>query len=258
MLLFTVLAIRLDGMGMPVLGAMGLFAALAAGLLIPYLRLRHPRSAGPGGQPLARPGRRGAPRRGPARASAPCGWTTPTSYPRPDFFSYVYDADTGRAAFEATDRDSWSRPLLRERASGPTSSSAPFATFSGWRAPAPALDLAGPAARAAGSHDRRDDDDAAHAPDALRAAPTRPRSHLRTPGPITAASVQGQTIAVNRTMREGRAQAAVRRAAAIPASSWSSASAATALPARPPGTTRRAFPRGWTCRRARPTRCPPP
>ena len=27
---------------------------------------------------------------------------------------------------------------------------------------------------------------------------------LRTPGPITAASVQGQTIAVNRTMREGR------------------------------------------------------
>jgi hypothetical protein len=38
MLLFAVLALRLDGMGMPILGVMGLFATLAAGLLIPVLR----------------------------------------------------------------------------------------------------------------------------------------------------------------------------------------------------------------------------
>ena len=43
MLIFTVLAFRLDGMGLPAVGIMGLFTALAAGLLVPHLA---PRLAG--------------------------------------------------------------------------------------------------------------------------------------------------------------------------------------------------------------------
>ena len=201
MLLFTVLAIRLDGMGMPVLGAMGLFASLAAGLFIPYLRLGIPGRRGVAGSRWL----------GPVSAAllavvllgfGALRLDYSASYPRPDFLSYVYDAGTGRAAFEATDRDSWSRPLL-ENAQRADVELSPFATFSGWRAPAPALDLAGPrlvqqARTTEGTATR------------LRMRLTSPRGadaaaiDLRTPGPITAASVQGQTIAVNRTMRDGR------------------------------------------------------
>ena len=201
MLLFTVLAIRLDGMGMPVLGAMGLFASLAAGLFIPYLRLGIP----------GRRGLAGSRWLGPVSAAllavvllgvGALRLDYSASSPRPDFLSYVYDADSGRAAFEATDRDSWSRPLL-EKAQRADVELSPFATFSGWRAPAPALDLAGPRL----VQQARTTEGTATS---LRMRLTSPRGadaaaiDLRTPGPITAASVQGQTIAVNRTMREGR------------------------------------------------------
>jgi hypothetical protein len=196
MLLFAVLALRLDGMGMPALGVMGLFAALAAGLLIPWLR-----------PPIEGLGSRWVVPAGAALialvliAAGALRLDYSARYPRPDFFSYVYDAATGRAAYEASDRESWSRPLLEHARRG-NIELGPFAVFPGWRAPAPALDLAGPrlvpAARTANGTTTT-----------LRLHLTSPRGaeaaavHLRAPGPITAASVQGRPIAVNRTMRDG-------------------------------------------------------
>ena len=141
MVLFTVLAIRLDGMGIPSWARWACSRRWPPDCSSRTCGWASP-APGPGGQPLARSGRRGAPRRGPAGFGA-LRLDYSASNPRPDFLSYVYDAGTGRAAFEATDRDSWSRPLLvnAQRAEVELS---PFATFSGWRAPAPALDLAGP------------------------------------------------------------------------------------------------------------------
>ena len=147
MLIFTVLAFRLDGMGLPAVGLMGLFTALAAGLLVPHLE---PRLAG-----TARAARAAAgSRRSPPRRSRWClsrlawrGSAMTRAYPRPDFVSYVLDADTGRAAWEAGDRESWTAPLLRNAREAEVEL-APFSTFSGWRAPAPAVDRPGTRARA--------------------------------------------------------------------------------------------------------------
>ena len=253
MLLFAVLALRLDGMGMPVLGVMALFAALAAGLLIPWLR-----------PPIEGRGRRGGRWVVPAGAAlialvliaaGALRLDYTDRYPRPDFFSYVYDADTGRAAYEAGDRESWSRPLLEHARRGDIELG-PFAVFPGWRAPAPALDLAGPrlvpAARTADGTTTT-----------LRLHLTSPRGaeaaavHLRAPGPITAASVQGRPIAVNRTMHDGELKLDYS-ASRGRASTSSSPCAGTAPSGPPPATTPRDSRTGWTSPRVRPTRCPRP
>jgi hypothetical protein len=129
MLLLAVLAIRLDGLGLPILGAMGLFAALAAGLFLPLARLPVAGVAALLGVALI--------------AVGALRLDYSERHPRPDFLSYVYDADRGRAAWEAGDRDSWSRPLLA-RARAADVELSPFATVAGWRAPAPVVPLAAP------------------------------------------------------------------------------------------------------------------
>jgi len=200
MLLFTVLAFRLDGTGFPAIGVMGLFAALAAGLLVPYLRPRFP----------GRRGLLGSRWLAPAAAAtlavllvavgaARLGYDN--SFPRPDFISYVYNADTGRAAWEAGDRDSWTKPLLRN-ANQADIELGPFATIAGWRAPAPAVKLAAPElTRLSSTSDgdtttlelrlrsRRDADNLA--------------AHLRTSSPIVAATVEDRPLPTTADMRDG-------------------------------------------------------
>jgi MFS family permease len=200
MLLFTVLAIRLDGTGFPAIGVMGLFAALAAGLLVPYLQPRLP----------SRRGLLGSHWLAPAGATmlavllvavgvARLGYDD--SFPRPDFVSYVYNADTGRAAWQAGDRDSWTKPLL-ENAEEADVELAPFSTVSGWRAPAPAVPLAGPAVRRAGRTTQG-------AGTTLRLILRSRRGadnlslHLRAQHAVTAATVEGQRIPVTDGMRDG-------------------------------------------------------
>ena len=200
MLLLTVLALRLEGMGAPALGLMALFAALAAGLFIPFLtphaRTRHGLTGSdwlaPCAVMLLAIVLLGA---GALRLDYTEG------SPRPDHFAYALDADTGRAFFEAADRDSWSAPLLKD-AKRADIAIGMFSTFAGWRAPAPAIDLPGPRLVRRGS--TRDG-----ATTTLRLRLTSPRGAdaaaiaLRTPGPITAASVQGRPIAVNQAMQDG-------------------------------------------------------
>jgi hypothetical protein len=142
LLFFALLALRLDGLGFPAVGVMGLFAALATGLIVPYLAPRVRGRRPPLGSRWLLPG---------AAATlavlmvavgvARLGYDE--SYPRPDFIGYVYDADTGRAFWEAGDRESWTEPLLRG-AEPADIELAPFSSFAGWRAPAPAVSLAPP------------------------------------------------------------------------------------------------------------------
>jgi MFS family permease len=200
MLLFTVLAIRLDGTGFPAIGVMGLFAALAAGLLIPYLRLRLPGRRGLLGSHWLAPGT--------AAALAIVLLVTgiarlgyDESFPRPDFISYVYNADTGRAAWEAGDTDSWTKPLLRN-AEQADIELAPFSTIAGWRAPAPAVELAPPKVTRLSSTSDGDTTTLR-----LRAASQRDADSvavlLRAPGSIVAASVEGQPIPGTAAMSGG-------------------------------------------------------
>jgi hypothetical protein len=200
MLLFTVIAIRLDGTGFPAIGAMGLFAALAVGLTIPYLRPRLAGRRGPLGSRWLAPG---------AAAAAAIvllvvgiarlGYDE--SFPRPDFISYVYNADTGRAAWEAGDTDSWTKPLLRNAKQADIELS-PFSTIAGWRAPAPTVELAPPKVTRLSSTSDGDTTTLR-----LRAASQRNADSvavlLRAPGQIVAASVDGQTIPNTAAMREG-------------------------------------------------------
>jgi MFS family permease len=200
MLLFAVLALRLEGMGAPALGLMALFAALAAGLFVPFL---HPHRRGRSGVIAS-------------RWLAPAGAAllalsligigarrldASETAPRPDHLAYVLDADTGRASFEAGDTTSWSAPLL-QHAKRADIAIGLFSTFPGWRAPATAVDLPGP--RVVESGRTRDG-----ATTTLRLRLTSPRGadaaaiHLRTPGVIAAASVQGRRIDVNQAMRDG-------------------------------------------------------
>jgi hypothetical protein len=178
-------------MGFPAVGIMGLFTALAAGLLIPHL-----------GQRLA--GRR-----------APLGsrWIPPVAaaalavvlvavgaarlgydeaYPRPDFVSYVLNADSGRAAWEAGDRESWTEPLLRNGREADIEL-APFSTFSGWRAPAPAVDLPGPALERVSA---RADGNTVSMRLRLRSARGADNlaTEFRASGSILAASVEGREL----------------------------------------------------------------
>jgi len=200
MLIFTVLAFRLDGMGFPAVGIMGLFTALAAGLFVPHL-----------GQRLA--GR---------RALLRSGWLAPVAaaalavllvavgaarlgydeaYPRPDFVGYVLDADSGRAAWETGDHDSWTEPLLRNAREADVEL-APFSTFSGWRAPAPAVDLPGPELERLGG---RSDADTVTMRLRLRSARSADNlaTEFRASGPILAASVEGRELPPTADMRDG-------------------------------------------------------
>jgi hypothetical protein len=200
MLFFTLLALRLDGLGLPAVGVMGFFVALAAGLLVPHLA---PRVAG-------RRGLLGSHWLLPVTASALAvllvgvgvarlGYDA--DFPRPDFISYVYDADTGRAVWEAGDRDSWSEPLLRD-AERAEIELAPFSTVDGWRAPAPAVELAAPrltrmsASTAGGTTTLR-----------LRVRSLRDAgnvaAHLRASAPIVAATVEGESYPSTPGMRDG-------------------------------------------------------
>lgn len=201
MLLLTILALRLEGMGAPALGLMALFAALAAGLFVPFLTPRSTARRGAAASRWLAPG--GALLLAIALITAGAlRLEYSETSPRPDHLAYVLDADTGRAAFEAGDRDSWSAPLLRDAKRADVAIGM-FSTFAGWRAPAPAIDLPGPRlVRTAVTRNG--------ATSTLRLRLTSPRGadaaaiDLRAPGPITAASVQGRPIAVNRAMRDGR------------------------------------------------------
>jgi hypothetical protein len=200
MLLFTALAIRLDGTGFPAIGAMGLFAALAAGLTIPYLRPRLAGRRGPlGSRWLAA---------GAAAAAAivllvvgiaRLGYDE--SFPRPDFISYVYNADSGRAAWEAGDTDSWTKPLLRNAKQADIELS-PFSTIAGWRAPAPAVELTPPKVTRLSSTS-----DGETTALRLRVASKRDADsvavRVRAPGSIVAASVEGQLIPRTAAMSGG-------------------------------------------------------
>jgi hypothetical protein len=200
MLIFTVLAFRLDGMGFPAVGITGLFTALAAGLLVPYLA----------------PGLAGR------RALLGSRWLVPVAaaalavalatvgvarlgydedYPRPDFVSYVLDADSGRAAWETGDRESWTEPLLRNAQEADVEL-APFSTFSGWRAPAPAVDLPGPELERVGASSDGDTVSVR-----LRLWSPRGADNLatkfRATGPILAASVEGRELPRTAEMSDG-------------------------------------------------------
>jgi len=199
MLLFTVLAIRLDGTGFPAIGVMGLFAALAAGLLVPYLQPRLPGQRGLlGSHWLAPAGAATLAVLLVAVGVARLGYDE--SFPRPDFVSYVYDADTGRATWEAGDRDSWTKPLL-ENVEEADIELAPFSTVSGWRAPAPAVPLRGPTVRRAGR--------TTQGAGTLRLILRSRRGadnlslQLRAEHAITTATVEGQRIPLTDGMRDG-------------------------------------------------------
>jgi hypothetical protein len=200
MLIFTVLAFRLDGMGLPAVGIMGLFTALAAGLLVPHLGPRLPgRRALLGSRWLA-----------PVAAAALAVVLVAVgvaqldydqSYPRPDVVSYVLDADSGRASWETGDRESWTKPLLRNAREADVEL-APFSTFSGWRAPAPAVDLPGPELERV--RERSDGDKVSVR---LRLRSARGADNLatefRASGAILAASVEGRQLPRTREMRDG-------------------------------------------------------
>jgi MFS family permease len=222
MLIFTVLAFRLEGMGLPAVGIMGLFTALAAGLLVPHLG---PRLAG-------------------RRALLGSRWLAPVAaaalavvlvavgvarlgydeaYPRPDFVSYVLDADSGRAAWETGDHHFWTEPLLRNAREADVEL-APFSTFSGWRAPAPAVDLPGPELERVGA---RSDGDTVSMRLRLRSARSADNlaTEFRASGPILAASVEGRELPPTADMRDGVLSS--RTSGSRPtASRWSSSSAA--------------------------------
>jgi len=200
MLIFTVLAFRLDGMGFPAIGIMGLFTAFAAGLLVPHLA---PRLTGRrrllGSRSLA-----------PVAAAALAAVLVTVGvaqlgydedYPRPDFVSYVLDADSGRAAWQTDDRESWAAPLLRN-ARETDVELAPFSNFSGWRAPAPAVDLPGPELERVGASS---DGDTASVRLRLRSARGADNlaTEFRASGPILAASVEGRELPRTADMRDG-------------------------------------------------------
>jgi hypothetical protein len=200
MLIFTVLAFRLDGLGFPAVGIMGLFTALAGGLLVPHLA---PRLAG-------------------QRALLGSCWLAPVavaalavvlvavgvarlgydqSYPRADFVSYVLDADSGRAAWAAGDRESWTEPLLRNAREADVQL-APFSTFSGWRAPAPVVDLPGPEFERVSASSGGNTVSVR-----LRLRSARGADNLatefRASGPILAASVEGRELPRTAERRDG-------------------------------------------------------
>jgi hypothetical protein len=193
-LILTLLAIRLDAMGLPALGLVGLFAALATGLVLPCLQPPLPggRWAVPAGAALLAVALL-------AVGVARLGYDERD--PRPDFISYVYDAGTGRAAWEAGDRDSWTRPLLRD-AERAQIELAPFATFTGWRAPAPRIVLPAPELRRIAGTTSGDTTTLR-----LRLRSGRGADNLavrlRAPGVIAAATVEGRRIPVTAAMRDG-------------------------------------------------------
>jgi MFS family permease len=200
MLLFTVLAIRLDGTGFPAIGVMGLFAALAAGLLVPYLGPRLPGRGGLlGSHWLAPAGVAALAVLLVATGVARLGYDE--SFPRPDFVSYVYNADTGRASWQAGDRDSWTKPLLRN-AKQADIELAPFSTVAGWRAPATSVKLAAPELTPLGSTR-----DGGVTTLRLRLRSQRGADNLaaqlRASSPIVAATVEGRRFPTTAGMRDG-------------------------------------------------------
>ena len=201
MLIFTVLAFRLDGMGVPAVGIMGLFTALAAGLLVPHLAPRL----------VARRALLGSRWLAPVAAAALAAVLVAVGlarlgydedYPRPDFVSYVLDADSGRAAWQTDDRESWTEPLLRN-ARETDVELAPFSTFPGWRATAPTVDLPGPELDRLGA---RSDGDTATVRLRLRSARGADNlaTQFRASGPILAASVEGRDLPRTADMRNGQ------------------------------------------------------
>jgi hypothetical protein len=199
-LFFAILAFRLDGLGVPVVGLIGLFAALAAGLFVALLApLPEGGSATAGGRRLL-----------PIGAAIAAALLTATAivrldfdeeFPRPDFVGYVYDAGTGRATWETGDRDSWTEPLMRdgERADVVV---APFATVEGWRAPAAPVRLASPELTRLESSSSGDTTTLR-----LRLRSRRDSgnvaAHLRASTPIAAATVEGRPYPRTQDMSDG-------------------------------------------------------
>jgi hypothetical protein len=116
--------------------------------------------------------------------------------------SYVLDADSGRAAWEAGDRESWTEPLLRNAREADVEL-APFSSFSGWRASAPAVDLPGPELERVGA---RSDGDTVSVRLRLRSARGADNlaTEFRASGPILAARVEGRELPRTADMRDGR------------------------------------------------------
>ena len=200
MLIFTVLAIRLDGTGFPAIGLMGLFAALAAGLVVPHLRLRLPGRDGLlGGNWLAPAGAAALALLLVAVGVARLGYHE--SFPRPDFVSYLYNADTDRATWQAGDRASWTKPLLGG-AKEADIELAPFSTFAGWRAPAQAIELPAPELTRLSSAT-----DGETTSVRLRVRSRRNADnvavHLRAEAPVVSASVEDQPLPRTAEMRDG-------------------------------------------------------
>jgi hypothetical protein len=200
MLLFTVLAIRLDGTGFPAIGALGLFAALAAGLLVPYLRVRLPGRRGLlGSRWLVPVGAATLSVLLVAVGAARLGYDA--GFPRPDFVSYVYNADTGRASWQAGDRDSWTKPLLRNAKQADVEL-VPFSTVTGWRAPAPVVEFPAPELTRIGS---TSDGDGTTLRLRLRSQRNAGNValHLRASSRIVAARVEGRPVPPTAGMGDG-------------------------------------------------------
>lgn len=123
------------------------------------------------------------------------------SYPRPDFIAYVYDADSGQASWEAGDRDSWTRSLLRN-AEPANIELAPFSTIAGWRAPAPAVRLAPPQLTRLSS---TADGDTTTLRVRLRSQRDAGNiaAHLRASAPIVSATVEGRPYPATAGMGDG-------------------------------------------------------
>lgn len=190
--------------GIPFIGVLiGTFVAGAVGLFIPYLRPRA--EADPRRERLLRwllPG-----------AAAVCSLaliavaTTrlgfDSNHPRPDTINYQLNADTGRASWLTRDAnlDGYTRQFF---AAGKQPAQFEFfamSTVSGWGAAAPAVSLPSPTVTLLSRTERGADSVLRIRLASRRRAPAI-EAAIRT-GPITAASIDGQPVALKASDRRG-------------------------------------------------------
>ncbi len=200
LVIFFLLAFRLDGLGVPVVGVMGIFGALIAGLVLPYLlprgvfrapsagvRWLGPVAAGILAVVLAGVG------------AARLGYSD--SYPRPDYVAYVLDADRGSATWQASDRESWNAPLLRD-AHASDVRIRPFQTIDGWASPAPKIEVKPPRLIETGRSGSGDDSVVHLRLVSPRRAPAA-AVEIHVPKGIRAATVGGRAFPLSSDARDG-------------------------------------------------------